>query len=138
VRARSILAAAVVIGSMLALGTFGSTGCTIQPFGSDAGTSSGGTTTPSTETVGDECDTIASAFCMHVVDDCGFADTVADCITNELPTCCTVGSDCDGISPTTSSTLDSCTSAIAAQDCASATSDGISDLPECQGLPERP
>jgi hypothetical protein len=138
VRARSILAAAVVIGSTLALGAFGSTGCTIQPLGSDAGTSSGGTTTTSTETVGDECSAMASAFCTHVVDDCGFPDTIADCITMELPTCCSVGSDCDGISPTTSSTLDSCTSAIASQDCDSAVSDGISDLPECQGLPERP
>jgi len=114
----------------------GAAGCTIKPLDSDAGTSSGG----STETVGDQCAAIASAFCNHVISNCGFVDSLADCIAMESPTCCSVPSDCAAISQTSSSALASCESAIATQDCASATSsvDGIADLGACQGIPARP
>jgi hypothetical protein len=129
---RSAMTAALLVGAMGAVGT---PGCTIQPLGSDAGTGGGGTTT---QTVGDECAALATAFCTHVIDDCGVADSLADCLSTESPTCCSVPSDCDAISETTSGELDACTSEIAQQDCASATADGIADLPSCQGIPVRP
>jgi hypothetical protein len=123
--------------SLAAALVFAASGCTIMPLNSDAGTSGG---TPTTETVGDQCAALASAFCTHIISDCGIAESLSDCITEESPTCCSVPSDCDAISQTSSSALASCESAIATQDCASATSsaDGIADLGACQGIPTRP
>ncbi|HEY4014350.1 MAG TPA: hypothetical protein VGM06_13495 [Polyangiaceae bacterium] len=135
-RKKSVLAAALMTAAIGAVAPFASSGCTIQPLEGDAGTTGGGPAPD--ETVGDQCSAIASAFCTHVIDDCGFTDSLADCLSQETPTCCSVASDCDAISQTSSSALDACTAAIAAQDCATATSDGIVDLEDCQGIPARP
>jgi hypothetical protein len=106
--------------------------CTLPTTPRDAGASDAGP-----QTVGDQCNLIAAAFCNRLISGCGVADTLSDCIANEVVSCCT-GSMCNAISKSSQSALDACNSAIAFEDCNSVVTVGAPGLASCQGVPQQP
>jgi hypothetical protein len=106
--------------------------CTLPTTQSDAGTGDAGP-----QTVGDQCSAIALAFCNRAIGGCGFADTLSDCVANEVLSCCT-GSECNAISKSSQSALDACDAAIAFEDCHSVVTFGPRGLASCQGVPQKP
>jgi hypothetical protein len=113
----------------IAAAVSGLTACTIGPVGSDAGVVDAGP-----QTVSDQCNTIASAFCMRAIA-CGAAYSLSQCIADEVPTCCT-GSGCNAISGTSASAVDACKVAIASEDCNSVVTVGEPAIAACQGIPQ--
>jgi hypothetical protein len=86
--------------------------CTFGPTDDDAGTGGGSTTTT---TLGDQCDTVDSAYCQQGPR-CSIAVDLASCIANLRPLCCS-GATCTMISTISSSTVDSCVQQMEALDC---------------------
>jgi hypothetical protein len=107
------------------------TRCVIPATGGDAGNTDAGS-----ETVGDQCSSIAAAYCQRA-QACNAAPSLSECIANEAPTCC-VGSRCGAISRSSRSAVDSCTSTIALEDCYGLVTMGVSILAACQGIPQAP
>jgi hypothetical protein len=107
-------------------------GCTIHTIGADAGPDDAGS-----QTVGDQCAAIATAFCTQAIGTCGVADTLSNCIANEMPSCCT-GSTCNAISQSSPRALEACTSAIAVESCYLVVTAGWAGLAACNGIPKKP
>jgi len=111
--------------------------CTLGPD-ADAGTgsSSGGSSSGSsggTQTVGTQCTAIVTEFCQQAVSRCGLAGfTVADCVSSDMPQCCSSGNTCNGSSSQPSSSVDTCKSDIDSEDCNAVTNSTLPD--SCQVL----
>jgi hypothetical protein len=106
-----------------------SVGCVIGPSSPDAGAVDAGS-----QTISDQCDTIANAFCTRAISGCGVVYTLSQCIADEVATCCN-GANCRAISKSSASAVAACTSAIGSEDCNSVVNSGPSALAECQGVP---
>jgi hypothetical protein len=116
----------VVVFSSAALG------CTIHTIASDAGPDDAGS-----QTVGDQCAAIATAFCTQAIGTCGVPEALSDCIANETPTCCT-GSTCNAVSQSSPLALEDCKSAIAVEPCNLVVNAGAAGLAACNGIPKKP
>jgi hypothetical protein len=103
--------------------------CMIGPSTPDAGAGDAGA-----QTVSDQCETIANAFCMRAIRGCGVVYTLSQCIADEVPTCCSATT-CKATSVSSPAAVDACTSAIASEDCNSVVTSGPSALAACQGVP---
>ena len=88
-------------------------GCVYTPTsGSDAGAGDAGM-----QTVGDQCMAIDTEFCSQAINRCALVGfTLADCISNNMPTCCT-GSACAKLSMYPQSAVDVCKNDIDVEDC---------------------
>jgi hypothetical protein len=94
-------------------------GCTITLPGADAGSGTGTATgtDATTQTVNDQCIAIANEFCSQAVTRCGSVTfTQAECVANDMSTCCQ-GSSCNATSSVSASTISACTAAIDKEDC---------------------
>jgi hypothetical protein len=100
--------------------------CELGPPGSDGGSSSGagsssggGSSSGSgSQTIGVQCNAIVEEFCMQAIARCALAGfTVSDCVSNDLPQCCSAGNTCDQPSSQPASSVDTCKSDIDAVDC---------------------
>jgi hypothetical protein len=93
--------------------------CEITLPGDDSGADSGSTTDVAvqTQTVGDQCSTVFTEICSQAITRCGDTGfTLDQCISANLPTCCT-GSQCNQVSQVPSSSVSACTAAIDNEDC---------------------
>ena len=61
-----------------------------------------------TQTVGEQCTTIVTAFCTQVSGPCAVGVILADCIARDMPMCCT-GSACNAVSRSSGATVSACT-----------------------------
>jgi hypothetical protein len=136
---RGAIAAVVGVSlAVLALGG-GSSACTLTLPGSDDGGAEGGTTTTQTQTqtVGDQCSTIATELCMQAPR-CNLGSFSVDCVNSEVAACCT-GSACNAKSQSTASQVSACTQAIDNLDCNLIVNySATTEPPECQGVPQMP
>jgi hypothetical protein len=88
--------------------------CTIGPVGGDGGTG-GSPTTTSARTLGDQCTSVLTTFCQKA-GTCAVLTSLSDCITGNMPLCCT-GTACDATSTVSESTVTDCEQMIMAEDC---------------------
>lgn len=96
--------------------------CQLGPGGDDAGssTSSGSSSGSSSgaSTIGAQCTSIVTEFCSQAINRCGLGGfTVSDCLTNDMPQCCTQGASCSQPSNEPASAVDTCKSDIDNEDC---------------------
>jgi len=127
---RLAFASAAAAASVAAVAGAGIAGCTLSPTASDdAGTDAG------TETVGDQCATIAAAQCASYAM-CA-QEEPTDCVQNFNAGCC-AGATCNEISQTSADTVQTCVADYMTPtlDCnALANSTTPSD---CTGIPQAP
>lgn len=108
---RALLAASAVVYLSSALDP-----CNLDLPGYDAG--SGDDAGAPTGTLGSQCTAIVSEFCSQAINRCalqGFSQS--DCVTNDMPQCCTSGASCDQKATQPQSAVDSCKSDIDIEDC---------------------
>jgi hypothetical protein len=108
--------------------------CNFDLPGYDAGEdSSTSDATTTKETVGTQCTTIITAFCQQATGPCALQGfTLSDCVSSDMPECCSSGTTCEQDSTYSSADVSQCTSDISAEDCNSVTN---STLPSsCQSL----
>jgi hypothetical protein len=127
-----LTAASVLLGMASALDP-----CTLGPdadagSGSSGGGSSSGSSSGS-QTVGTQCTAIVTEFCQQAVSRCGLAGfTVADCVSSDMPQCCSSGNTCDAASSQPASSVDTCKTDIDSEDCNAVTNSALPD--SCQVL----
>jgi hypothetical protein len=89
--------------------------CTIGPAGSDGGAGGSTTTTPP-RSLGDQCQSVLSAFCQKE-ESCAIpVDNLAQCISGDMSLCC-VGSACNATSTVSEASVTACEEMIMAEDC---------------------
>jgi hypothetical protein len=125
VRALLLLSSAVWLSSAL-------DPCNVDLPGYDAGSGDDGSSSPS-GTIGSQCTTIVSEFCTQAINRCALAGfTQADCVTNDMPQCCSAGNTCDQKSTSSSSDVSTCTGDIDQEDCNFVVNSTLP--PSCSGL----
>jgi hypothetical protein len=87
--------------------------CTIGPAGGDGGT--GGTTPTPPRPLGDQCESVLSAFCQKEAS-CAIPVDLATCISGDKSLCC-VGSACNATSTVSEASVTACEEMIMAEDC---------------------
>jgi hypothetical protein len=92
----------------------GAAACTIGPAGGDGGTG-GSATNTSARTVGDQCESVLSAFCQKA-GSCAVLTNLSDCISGNMALCC-VGTACDATSTVSEATVTECEQTISVEDC---------------------
>lgn len=102
---------AIVCAALL----LGGAACTIGPATGDGGTTSTGTTTTAARTLGDQCESVLTAFCQKA-GTCAVLASLSDCISGNMALCC-VGSACDATSTVSEDTVTECEQTIMAEDC---------------------
>ena len=90
----------------------GASACTIGPAGGDGGT--GGSTAPP-RSVGDQCQSVLSAFCQKAAS-CAILTDLSECMTGNMSLCC-VGSACNATSTVSEASVTACEQMIMAEDC---------------------
>ncbi len=101
---------AIVCGALL----LGEWACTIGPATGDGGTT-GTSTTTTARTLGDQCESVLSAFCQKA-GTCAVLTSLSDCISGNMALCC-VGTACDATSTVSETTVTDCEQTIMAEDC---------------------
>jgi hypothetical protein len=106
--------------------------CNLDLPGYDAGSGGDDSSAPS-GTIGEQCTSIVTEFCQQSVSRCALQGfDVSDCVTSDMPQCCSAGNTCDEKTTQPQSAVDSCKSDIDAEDCNAVVN---STLPSsCQGL----
>lgn len=87
--------------------------CTIGPATGDGG--AGGTTTTPPRPLGDQCQSVLSAFCQKEAS-CAIPVDLGTCISSDMSLCC-VGSACNATSTVSEASVTDCEAMIMAEDC---------------------
>lgn len=91
--------------------------CDLNLPGTDAASGGDDASVPS-GTIGAQCTSIVTEFCQQAVNRCALQGfTVSDCLTNDMPECCSSGNTCDQKTTQPQSAVDSCKGDIDAEDC---------------------
>jgi hypothetical protein len=108
--------------------------CTLGPSTDDGGGGSGSSSGGAPPTIGSQCTAIVEEFCTQAVQRCALAGfTVSDCVTNDMPDCCSVVSGtCNQTSNEPASAVDTCKSDIDTEDCNFVVNSTLPD--SCQAL----
>ena len=101
--------------------------------GADAG-DEGGTTdaTTTTQTIGTQCTEIITELCSQGLSRCALSYALSDCVSGDMPMCCSSGDSCDKTATSSQSTVDTCKTAIDNADCNYIVNATFPD--ECQAL----
>jgi hypothetical protein len=92
----------------------GGAACTIQPATGDG---SGGSSTGSTRTLGDQCEDVVNAWCYSALNRCAaLAEPYTDCTASQMALCCS-STACDARSTISESTVTACVQTIQTEDC---------------------
>jgi hypothetical protein len=131
-----LLGAAFFLASMLLLTaiSFGPTACTITTTGDDAGTGSDGASCAAAgETVGDQCQIIETAFCMRQISGCDVQESLSQCISDALPSCCASNDICMSLATSCDTAVSQCASDFSMLDCNSIVTGATPT--SCMGIP---
>ena len=86
--------------------------------GADAGDEGGATdATTSTQTIGTQCTQILTELCSQGINRCDLSYALSDCVSGDMPMCCSSGDSCDTKATSSQSDVDTCKTAIDNADC---------------------
>jgi hypothetical protein len=93
--------------------------CGLDLPGTDAGDDGGGgeASTSGTQTIGNQCTQIDTELCNQGLSRCALTYSLSDCVSGEMPQCCSSGNSCDTTSTSSQSDVDACKAAIDQADC---------------------
>ena len=131
-----LLGAAFMFASVLLLAaiSFGPTACTITSTGDDGGSAGDGASCAAAgETVGDQCQVIETAFCMRAISGCDVQNSLSQCISDSLPTCCASNDICMAAATSCDTAVNQCASDFSMLDCNSIVTGATPT--SCMGIP---
>lgn len=116
---------------LIVAGAFALDPCNLDLPGYDGGADAAADSGPS-QTVGTQCTAIVTELCNQGLSRCALSYSISDCITSDMPACCSSGDTCDQKSTSSKGDVDTCKADIDAMDCNFVVNSTLP--PSCQGL----